>query len=444
MTLFSRSPDPLPAAVAADGAQIWDADGNRYLDGGSGALVVNIGHGNTAVRDAVARQLTRVPYVHATKFTTDALIEYTHRLAPLLPVDDAHVYPVSGGGEAVETALKLARAYHLARGEDRDIVISRQGSYHGNVRGALAVSGRPGLRRPYEPWLDHTVFVPAAYEYRCEFPQHPHGCAMAHAQALHEAVETAGPERVAAFIAEPVSGASLGACVPPAAYWHLMSRVCDRYGILLIIDEVLTGFGRTGRWFASDHFGLRADIVVIGKGAASGYWPLGAAACSRQVHETVGGAAFTHGFTFSHHPAGAAAGLAVLDVMHAEGLVEAAEVNGRILGSELIGRLGDHPFVGDIRGVGMLWAIELVADRTDRAPFPRSSRVVERVVHTARHNGLATYSSTGCADGTNGDLIVLGPPLCSTPAEVGEIADITATAITDSLPESGRRRRRPE
>ena len=223
-----------------------------------------------------------------------------------------------------------------------------------------------------------------------------------------------------------------------------MSRVCDRYGILLIIDEVLTGFGRTGRWFASDHFGLRADIVVIGKGAASGYWPLGAAACSRQVHETVGGAAFTHGFTFSHHPAGAAAGLAVLDVMHAEGLVEAAEVNGRILGSELIGRLGDHPFVGDIRGVGMLWAIELVADRTDRAPFLRSSRVVERVVHTARHNGLATYSSTGCADGTNGDLIVLGPPLCSTPAEVGEIADITATAITDSLPESGRRRRRPE
>jgi adenosylmethionine-8-amino-7-oxononanoate aminotransferase len=427
--VFARG-SGLPTVARASGCQVWDTEGRRYLDGAGGAIVVGIGHGEAAVAEAVAGQLGRVAYAHGTMFVSEQLEAYADELAPLLPVDDPRLYPVSGGSEAVETALKMARAYHLARGEDRWRVIGRRGSYHGNTRGALDVGGREPLRRPYLPWLglaDHTL---AAYEYRCPFPgTHPAGCGARYAEALEREIRASPPGTVAAFVAEPVAGAGLGAAVPPDDYWPAVAEVCRRHGVLLVADEVMTGFGRTGRWFAADHWDLRPDILVLAKGAASGYWPLGLAVASGAVHDIIGAGGFTHGLTYSHHVVGAAAGRAVLRVLRERRLVEAAETQGKRLRAGLEARLGGHPATGDIRGLGLMVAVELVADRSTRRPFPRARRVAERAVAAARDHGLLLYSSTGCADGVEGDLVMLGPPLVVTDAEVDEMVELTATAV---------------
>jgi adenosylmethionine-8-amino-7-oxononanoate aminotransferase len=437
--VFSRGGDGLPVAVRGSGAEIFDTDGRRYLDGSGGAIVVGVGHGVDSVSDAIAEQARRIAYAHATMFTTDVLEAYADELAPLLPLESPRIYPVSGGSEAVETALKMARAYHLARGEDRYLVIGRDGAYHGNTRGALDVSGRAGLRAPYLPWLGSALHPTAwhtttPYEYRCPFPEtHPEGCGERHAQVLDELIVEHGAGRVAAFIAEPVSGAGLGACVPPADYWPAVERVCRVHGVLLIVDEVMTGFGRTGAWFASEHWGVRPDVMVLAKGAASGYWPLGLAVASDDVHKTIMTGGFTHGFTYSHHGVGAAAGRAVLAVLKQLDLVQAARNRGAQLDAALRRELGNHPAVGDVRGLGLLRGIELVSDRETRAAFARTDRVVERVVAAGMARGVLLYSSTGCADGRDGDLVLLGPPLIITESETDELASLTAAAIRDVL-----------
>jgi adenosylmethionine-8-amino-7-oxononanoate aminotransferase len=427
--VFARG-SGLPTVARARGCELWDTQGRRWLDGAGGAIVVGIGHGEASVVEAIAGQAAQVAYAHGTMFASGTLEAYADELAPLLPIDDPRIYPVSGGSEAVETALKMARAYHLARGEDRHRVIGRLGSYHGNTRGALDVGGRDRLRRPYLPWLGQASHTLAAYEYRCPFPDtHPAGCGGRYAQALEREILASPPGTVAAFVAEPVAGAGLGAAVPPDDYWPAVGEVCRRHGVLLVADEVMTGFGRTGRWFACDHWGVRPDILVLAKGAASGYWPLGLAVASGEVHDRIGQGGFTHGLTYSHHVVGAAAGRAVLEVLRERRLVEAAETQGKRLRAGLEARLGGHPAAGDIRGLGLMLAVELVADAATRAPFPREARVAERVVAAARDRGLLLYSSTGCANGTDGDLIMLGPPLVVTDAEVDELADLTAAAV---------------
>jgi adenosylmethionine-8-amino-7-oxononanoate aminotransferase len=432
--VFSRAGEGAPVISHGTGTQLFDTDGRRYLDAAGGAVVVGIGHGVREVADAVADQAGRVAYAHGTVFASHALEAYADELAPLLPVDDPALYPVSGGSEAVETVLKMARAYHLARGEDRHVVIGRQGAYHGNTRGALDVSGREGLRRPYAPWLGGARHTTTPYEYRCPFPgTHPDGCGRRHAEELERLLLELGPGTVAAFVAEPVAGAALGACVPPDDYWPAVAEVCRRHGVLVVADEVMTGFGRTGRWFASEHFGLRPDLLTLAKGAASGYWPLGLAVASGEVAATLREGGFTHGFTYSHHVVGAAAGRAVLAHLRDHDLVGAARERGTQLAEALRSALGDHPHVGDVRGLGLLRGVELVADRGTRAPFPRAERVVEQVVAAARRRGVLLYSSTGCADGTDGDLVLLGPPLVITAAEVDEVVDGVAAAVVEVL-----------
>jgi adenosylmethionine-8-amino-7-oxononanoate aminotransferase len=417
-------------AVRAEGAAIWDSEGKRYLDAAGGAIVTGIGHGDRDVVRAMSEQSGRLDYVHGTEFTTEALEAYADELAPLLPMDGARIYPVSGGSEAVETALKMARAYHLARGEEsRRKVVARKGSYHGNTLGALDASGRDPLRRPYLPWLGRAIHVPAAYEYRCPNPGHPKGCGAWHAERLDEAIRKEGPGTVACFIAEPISGATLGAAVPPDDYWPAVAEVCRRHGVLLIADEVMTGFGRTGAWFASEHWNLRPDVLVAGKGVTSGYWPLGLTACSEEVFDVIDKGGFVHGFTYSHSAVGAAVARAVLAKLRDGGLVEAAKVKGELLMKELSGALPDHPNVGDVRGRGLMIGVELVADRATKAPFDRSTQVAERVVDAAKDDGLILYSSTGCADGTNGDLLMLGPPFVISEEEIGEAADKTRRAL---------------
>jgi adenosylmethionine-8-amino-7-oxononanoate aminotransferase len=420
----------LPTAVAAEGVWVVDADGKRYLDGAGGAIVSNVGHGDPALIQAAVEQLGKTQYVHGTAFTTEALEAYANELAPHLPMNDARIYPVSGGSEAVETALKMARAYHLARGEPtRAVVIARRSSYHGNTLGALDASGKEPLRKPYTPWLGRFLHAPAAYEYRCENPGHPSDCGSWHANELERMITQAGPEAVAAFIAEPVGGATLGAAVPSDDYWPAIVEVCHRHGVLVIADEVMTGFGRTGRWFGVDHWGARPDILTAGKGTTSGYVPFGFAAASGEVFETVAAGAFVHGFTWSHDALGAAVGRAVLRRLDADGLLaRGAEVGDR-LHDQLTSALADTSIVGDVRGLGLMMGIELVRDRETKEPFPRSEQVTERVLAAGREAGLLLYSSTGHVDGTNGDLLMLGPPFVISEEELGLLVERTCGAI---------------
>ena len=335
------------------------------------------GHGRREIAAAMADQAGRLAYAHGSAFTTEPLEAYAREVARHLPVDDPAIYPVSGGSEAIETALKLARAYHLARGEsERWIVYARWGSYHGNTLGALDLSGRKPLRRPYEGWLGRFRHVSAAYPYRAELPgANALGDADELAAELDRAFEAAGPGQVAAFVAEPIVGATLAAAVPPDGYWPAIADVCRRHGVLLIADEVMTGFGRTGRWFGVDHWGVRPDILVAAKGASSGYWPFGFVAASAEVHDTVtGGSGFVHGFTYSHSPVGAAVAREVLRILESESLVEASAVKGDRLAALAATAFGEHPAVGEIRGRGLLVGIELVADRETREPFPRAAR----------------------------------------------------------------------
>lgn len=418
-------------AVHADGCTITAADGRSWLDGAGGAIACSIGHGRAELVAAVSDQVATLDYVHATQFESASLHDLAERLGPLVPVDDVRIFPVSGGSEANESAFKLARSYHVARGDlDRHVVIARSGAYHGNSRGALDASDRAALRAGYEPWLGHTSRVPAANRYRDA------RSAADHANELDRRIVELGPERVAAFVAEPVAGATLAAALPPDGYWPAMAEVCRRHGVLLIADEVMTGFGRTGRWFAVDHWGVRPDIVTAGKGASSGYWPLGLMMARGDIADTVTEhGTFVHGFTWSHHPIGARVAAAVVDVIERDGLVGRAEQLGRRAQAALTDDLGDHAHVGDVRGLGLLRAVEFVADRTTAAPFDRSERVAERITAAAFERGLTVYPCTSAVDGRVGDAILLGPPLSVTDEELDLMIERLVGAVVDVLAE---------
>ncbi len=429
--------DPEPPVVdRADGVRIWDTDGREYIDAAGGAVVVGIGHGRHEIARVLAEQAGRVAYAHGSAFTSEPLETYARELSRHLPLDGPAMYPVSGGSEAIETAIKLARAYHLARGDsERWIIFSRWGSYHGNTLGALDLSGRRPLRRPYEGWLGRFRHVSAAYPYRGGEPgAHALATSDELAAELDRAIETAGPSSVAAFVAEPIVGATLGAAVPPEDYWPSIAEVCRRHGVLLIADEVMTGFGRTGRWFGVDHWGVRPDLLVAAKGASSGYWPFGFVAASDDVWRAVtAGGGFVHGYTYSHSVMGAAVAREVLRIIEDEDLVAASESKGRRLQELLQDRLGDHPHVGDIRGRGLMVGVEFVADRETREAFPRTIRLTETVVREAKARGLLLYWGTGNADGTNGDVVLLGPPYVATEDDLAHIAGRLGDAFDAAL-----------
>jgi adenosylmethionine-8-amino-7-oxononanoate aminotransferase len=432
--VFRRSlvADP-PVAVESSGATIRDSEGKAYIDAAGGAIVVNVGHGRASIADVMADQVRRLSYAHGSAFTSEPLEAYAAAVADVLPVHDPAIYPVSGGSEGIETALKLARVYHLARREpDREILISRYGSYHGNTLGALDAGGRPALRAPYEPWLGRFRHVSAAYPYRADDPDaHALGDPEALAAELDAAIRDAGAGRVAAFLAEPIVGATLGAVVPPDDYWRAIAEVCARHGVLLIADEVMTGFGRTGRWFGLDHWGVQPDILVAAKGTTGGYWPFAFAAASGHVYETVTapGKGFAHGFTHSHSVVGAAVAGEVLRILKDESLVEASAAKGVRLMTLLKGALEEHPAVGEIRGRGLMIGIEFVADRSTRRAFPRAARIAESVLGAARERGVLVYLGTGNADGVDGDSILLGPPFVITDEEMQRVAEVLAEAV---------------
>ena len=423
---------PLRAVDRGQGAVVWDTEGRRYIDGSGGAVVVNIGHGRAEVVAAMAAQAARIAYVHPTQFTTDVIERYATRLAAHAPGACTRLYLVSGGSEATETAVKLARAYHLATGASaRHKVIRRSIGYHGNTLTALSLSGRVALQAPYQPLLHETPAVRAPICYHCPLESTYPGCGVACVEDLEQVILREGPDTVAAYLAEPVIGASAGAAVPPDDYARRARAICSKYGVLYIDDEVMTGFGRTGRWFAIEWSGVVPDIVTCGKGMAGGYAPVGAVLTTDQIVNTVHAAGgFRHGFTFSHNPTTAAACLATLDILEQERLVERAHTMGARLFEVLRPLLG-HPHVGDIRGRGLMAGIELVAKRETRRPFPRSERRAEGLAARAFERGLLVYPSGGCATGTDGDVVMVAPPFVVTDAELQELATILDAALTD-------------
>jgi adenosylmethionine-8-amino-7-oxononanoate aminotransferase len=417
---------PRPKIAYGQGIYLFDENGKRYLDGSGGPLVVNVGHGRSEIVEAMAAQAQAAGYVHAIMFTSEPLETYARELATVVPLPNPRFYFLSSGSEVVEGTMKLARQIQMARGEDRrHLIISRWQSYHGMTLGALAVSGRPGLRSPYLEMMRDTPHIPTPYTYR----QPLSGEELA--RRLEEMILAYGPENVAGFIAEPISGASLGAAQPPDDYWPLVRDICDHYGVLLIADEVLVGLGRTGRWWALDHWGVVPDILVTSKGTAGGYFPLGFIAAKGQdvdqIRQSLGD--FNHGGTFSHHAIGAAAGLATLNILRKEQLIENSADLGLVLGEILRQALGNHRHVGDIRGRGLFWGIELVQDKATKTPFPVKDGIARKVWLRAFDLGLVIYYSTGCADGKNGDVVMLGPPLIINRHQISEMVDCLKEAI---------------
>ncbi|GAB4265903.1 aspartate aminotransferase family protein [Deferrisoma sp.] len=432
--VFYRSPGKrYPKAVKAEGVWIWDETGKRYLDGSSGACVVAIGHGVPEIREAALAQFDRIAFAHGSQFTTEACQEMAARVAALSSDPDLDkVYFVSGGSEAVETAVKMARQYWRERGmPERYKVVSRWTAYHGNTAGALALGGHTSRRAPYMPLILHTPHIEPCYCYRCPFHRSPATCELECAEALERAVRYEGPDSIAAFIAEPVVGATAGALVPPAGYWPRIREICDRYGILLIADEVMTGVGRTGRPLALERWGVSADLVVLAKGLSSGYAPIGAVLAHRKIHDAIrsGSGRFVHGHTYGQHPVSMAVGAAVLRYMEEHDLVARSDAMGRVLLARLRQELGHHPHVGDIRGVGLFVGVEFVADRETREPFPAERKLAERIGAEAFRRGLVTYPGSGSVDGTRGDHVLLCPPFVIREHEI----DILVSTLTEAV-----------
>jgi adenosylmethionine-8-amino-7-oxononanoate aminotransferase len=417
-----------PPAVRGEGVYLWDARGKQYLDFSGSAAVNFIGHGVAEIAAAMASQVKQLEFVHSSQFTTPVAEEYAAELIEFAGKDfeGGCVYFTCGGSESIETALKLSRQYQVEIGQTtRHQVISRGQSYHGSTLGALSVSGNKRRREIYLPMVREFAHVGFPYCYRCAFDctDGCRNCGEEYAAELERAIEAANGE-VAAFIFEPVSGATLGAVVPPSGYLQSVAEICRRHGVLLIADEVMTGMGRTGRNFALEHWDVAPDILVTAKGLSSGYAPLGAVLVSKRVASAIadGSGAFLHGFTYNSHPISLAAGRAVLTRVQEQELVQAADSESR--GSmaatlrQALERLRDAKAVGDVRGIGLLWGVEFVADKTTKRPFAPELNFAGRVAQAAVNRGLLVYPMQGCVDGVSGDHVLITPPAVITTEQI--------------------------
>ena len=433
--LFPRSfRRTYPTAARGDGCCIFTSDGRRILDAAGSAAVVSIGHGRAEVAGAMAAQARSLAFAHTSQFQTDIAERLAQRLRALAPLpfrDSGRVFFTSGGSEATETAIKLARQYWLERGEPKRVrMLARRQSYHGATLGAMAVSANVARRAPFLPLLPDWGHIAPCYCYRCPFEKTFPDCRLACADDLDALISQSGPETVAAFFVEPVSGATLGAVEPPDGYLQRIAEICRRHGILLIADEVMTGMGRTGAPFAVDHWGVSPDMILVGKGIASGYAPLGAVIAAPHVAEAFasGSGSFSHGFTYQAHPVAMAASHAVLDILERERLFERVEKIGASL-RRALAPLESSPVVGDIRGRGLLLGVEFVRERKSCAPFPSSAGLAERVRQIAWDHNVAVYPIQGCADGAAGDHVLLAPPFILGEAEIAQIAAALQAAV---------------
>jgi adenosylmethionine-8-amino-7-oxononanoate aminotransferase len=406
-----------PLAVRGNGVSVWDSKDNRYLDFSSSAVVSFIGHGDREVLDAIQQQLADLEFVHTTQFLTQAALDLADSVLEFAGPAFAGgaVFFTSGGSEAIESALKLARQYQVESGNPKRYrILSRHQAYHGSTFGAMTVSGNRRRREMYQPMLREDEKVNTPYCYRCAYECK--NCSQRYAQEVAVAIDKMMGE-AAAFIFEPISGATLGAAVPPADYLSRVAENCRENHVLLIADEVMTGFGRTGRNFAVDHWSVTPDIIVAGKGVSSGYAPLGAVIANQKVVDGIanGSGTLIHGFTYNAHPLGMAAGKAVL--FKTRRLMNSvAETSGKL--KSALESLRGFRSVGDVRGIGLLHAVEFVADKNSKAPFPPGHNLSARVGSAAAKRGVLVYPMQGCVDGIAGDHILIAPPAVITPDEI--------------------------
>jgi len=417
---LARSGGPLIFA-RGEGCYLYDTEGRRYLDALSGVWVVNVGHGRREIAQAIQEQLEQLEYMLAEEgFANIPAIRLAERLASLTPGSLDRTFFTLGGSESVEFALKLARQYHLiASGRPRFKVISRRASYHGTTYFAMTVTGFDNFAQMFGPVVPGVKKVPQPSCFQCELDLHYPDCGVRCAESIEDLIAREGPDTVAAIIAEPVS-TSAGVAIPPPEYWPRLREICDRYGILLIADEVVTGFGRTGRMFGVEHWNVVPDIMTVAKGLTSGYQPLGGVIVRREVAEVLDRTGLSHGFTYSAHPVACAAALANLDIIQREGLVDNAAQMGTYLLRVLEDALGDHPLVGGIRVIGLLAAIDLVRDRQTGERFPPHAQVGKRLRTWLLENGL--YCRVG-------QQVQLGPPLCITRTEINHMVDVLRAGL---------------
>ncbi|RMH52958.1 MAG: aspartate aminotransferase family protein [Alphaproteobacteria bacterium] len=427
----------LPVVAGGQGCYLFDREGRRYLDASGGAAVSCLGHGDAEVIDAIKAQLDRVAFAHTGFFTSEPAEALADLLVAHAPAGIERVYLVSGGSEATEAAIKLARQYFVERGEpQRSRLIARRQSYHGNTLGALAAGGNEWRRAQFGPLLIDVSHIEPCYEYRLRRPdESPEAYGRRAADALEAEILRLGPETVMAFIAETVVGATAGAVPPAPGYFRRIREICDRYGVLMILDEVMCGMGRTGTLFACEQDGVAPDIICIAKGLGAGYQPVGAMLCSAAIYRTIaeGSGFFQHGHTYMGHPAAAAAGLAVVRAILDRGLLPRVREMGARLAAALADRFGQHPHVGDIRGRGLFLGLELVADRATRAPFDPARGLARRIKAEAFARGLICYPMGGTIDGRSGDHVLLAPPFIIGEAEIAELTDRLDAALSAAL-----------
>ncbi len=439
--LHRHSRIDLPTAVAGDGPYLVDSDNKRYLDASGGAAVSCLGHSHPEVIRAIQDQAAKLAFAHTSFFTTEPTEQLADMLAKVAPGQLNHVYFVSGGSEAVEAGLKLARQYFLERGEgQRQVFVARRQSYHGNTLGALAVGGNLWRRQPFDPILMDAHHVSPCYPYR---DQREDETDDDYAQRLADELEREfirlGPETVIAFIAEPVVGATAGALVPVPGYFKRIREVCDRYGVLLMLDEVMCGMGRTGTLFAHEQEHIEADLVTIAKGLGAGYQPVGALMLSDEIFNTIrdGSGFFQHGHTYIGHATACATALAVQNIIARDDLLSNVLKMGEALEAGLLERFGNHPYIGDIRGRGLFRGIELVADRNTKQCIDPALKLNAAIKRHGMANGLMCYPSGGTIDGVNGDHILLAPPYIINQDHVDEICDKLAISVAGALTECG-------
>ncbi|MCA0870533.1 aspartate aminotransferase family protein [Seohaeicola saemankumensis] len=436
--IFGRSTKgTLPVAVAGDGCYLIDADGRRYLDGSGGAAVSCLGHSNAAVRAALHGQIDQLAFAHTGFFTSAPAERLADRLIEQAPEGIDRVYLVSGGSEAVEAAIKLARQYFLEIGQpDRRRVIARRQSYHGNTLGALAAGGNAWRRAQFAPLLAETSHISPCYDYRDRrADETPETYGQRVADELETEILRLGPETVMAFVAEPVVGATAGAVPAVPGYLKRIREICDRHGVLLILDEVMCGMGRTGHLFACLEDGVAPDMITIAKGLGAGYQPIGALLTSSAIYDAIaaGTGFFQHGHTYMGHAMAATAANAVLDEILGRDLLARVRVQGDRLDAALRAEFGDHPHVGDIRGRGLFRGIELVRDRETKAPFDPARGLAARIKKEAFAAGLICYPMSGTIDGQNGDHVLLAPPFIIEDAQIDELVGKLSTAIAGAL-----------
>jgi adenosylmethionine-8-amino-7-oxononanoate aminotransferase len=437
-TVFHRSPkQQLPVAVAGDGIEIIDSSGKRYIDASGGAAVSCLGHSNQRVIDAIKRQAQQLPYAHTSFFTTEPAEELADYLVSRAPRGLDHVYFVSGGSEAIEAALKLARQYFVEKGETgRRHFIARRQSYHGNTLGALAIGGNAWRREPFLPILIEAHHVSPCYAYR---EQRANETEEAFAQRLADELEQKilelGADTVAAFVAETVVGATAGAVPPVREYFRKIRAVCDRYGVLLILDEIMSGMGRTGYLFACEEDGVAPDILTIAKGLGAGYQPIGATLVSKRIYQTIVGGSgfFQHGHTYVGHATACAAALEVQRVIDEDKLLPNVLARGEQLRGRLREHYSQHPRIGDVRGRGLFVGVELVSDRDSKTPFDAGLKLHAAIRREAFARGLMVYPMGGTVDGKSGDHVLLAPPFICTERDIDEIVSRLTDAIGGAL-----------